>query len=127
MGKLRWLGYVPEEDLAAVYAAATVVAYPSMYEGFGFPVLEALACGTPVVASAAGSLPEIFGGKAWLVDNQREQWVEALSTLLDDASERERLIRAAQSWALGRRWDASARLVRCLLRDVAGRNGGDRK
>ena len=114
----RWLGYVPSEDLPAVYAAATVVAYPSRYEGFGFPVLEALACGTPVVASRAGSLPEIFGGKAWLVDDSPEQWSAALATLLDDESERERRIATARPWALRRDWGSAARLLRHLLREA---------
>ena len=123
VNNLRWLGYVPEEDLAAVYNAATVVAYPSTYEGFGFPVLEALACGTPVVASAAGSLPEIFAGKAWLVDDRHEQWVEALGTLLKDANERQRRIDKAQPWALAQTWDATGRVVHRLLRDASQENG----
>tara|TARA_B100000929_G_scaffold171173_1_gene135611 strand:- start:346 stop:1431 length:1086 start_codon:yes stop_codon:yes gene_type:complete len=123
VNNLRWLGYIPEEDLAAVYNAATVVAYPSTYEGFGFPVLEALACGTPVVASAAGSLPEIFAGKAWLVDDRHEQWVEALETLLKDASERQRRVHKAQPWALGQTWDATGRVVHRLLRDASQENG----
>jgi glycosyltransferase involved in cell wall biosynthesis len=114
-GAPRRLGYVPEEDLAAVYAAATVVAYPTRYEGFGFPVLEALACGTPVVASAAGSLPEIFGEHAWLVSDSRAQWTEALSTLLDDEGERRRRIESARAWALRRDWGPAARLLRRLL------------
>lgn len=120
---VQWLGYVPEEDLAAVYAAATVMAYPSQYEGFGFPVLEALACGTPVVASVAGSLGEIFRGRAWLVDNDRAAWRAALARLIDDDEERQRWLASAQPWARQRRWGPAARLVRQLLVDAAQGNG----
>lgn len=62
------LGYVPDEDLPALYSAASVFAYPSLYEGFGFPVLEAMACGTPVVTSNVSSLPEVGGKAAVQVD-----------------------------------------------------------
>lgn len=66
--KTQTLGYVPEADLPALYSVATVFAYPSLYEGFGFPALEAMACGTPVVTSNVSSLPEVAGNAATLVD-----------------------------------------------------------
>ncbi len=66
--KTQTLGYVPDPDLPGIYCAATVFAYPSLYEGFGFPVLEAMACGTPVVTSNVSSLPELGGAAAVLVD-----------------------------------------------------------
>jgi len=62
------LGFIPDADLPAIYSAATVFAYPSLYEGFGFPVLEAMACGTPVVTANISSLPEIVGDAGILVD-----------------------------------------------------------
>jgi glycosyltransferase involved in cell wall biosynthesis len=62
------LGYVNELDLPALYSAATIFAYPSLYEGFGFPVLESMACGTPVVTSNSSSLPEVAGDAAILVN-----------------------------------------------------------
>jgi glycosyltransferase involved in cell wall biosynthesis len=65
---VRWFDGVPEEDLPLFYNAAYVLAFPSRFEGFGFPVLEALACGTPVVATRASSIPELVGGMASLVD-----------------------------------------------------------
>jgi glycosyltransferase involved in cell wall biosynthesis len=65
---VRWLGRVPDGELAALYRGARVVAYPSLYEGFGIPVLEAMACGVPVVTSRGGALEEIADGAAELVD-----------------------------------------------------------
>jgi len=66
--RVGWLGQLPWLELPALYAAASVVVYPSMYEGFGFPPLEAMAVGTPVVASNRGALPEVLGDAALLVD-----------------------------------------------------------
>lgn len=65
---VHFLGYVADEHLPALYSAATVFAYPSLYEGFGYPVLEAMACGAPVVCSETASLPEVAGDAAILVD-----------------------------------------------------------
>jgi alpha-1,3-rhamnosyl/mannosyltransferase len=63
-----WLGRVSDEELAALYRGARCLVYPSLYEGFGIPVLEAMACGTPVVTSAGGATEEVAGGAAVLVD-----------------------------------------------------------
>ncbi len=79
----HFAGYVRDEDLPALYAAAAVFAYPSLYEGFGIPPVEALACGTPVVASTAASLPEVLGDAALLVDPTDER---ALADALERAA-----------------------------------------
>jgi glycosyltransferase involved in cell wall biosynthesis len=84
----RFAGYVGDDDLPALYAAARVFAYPSLYEGFGIPPLEAMACGTPVVASTAGALPEVLGDAALLVDPfDEDALAEALQAAADDRGE----------------------------------------
>ena len=83
-GWARFAGYVPDAELPALYAAARVFAYPSLYEGFGIPPLEAMACGTPVVASTAGALPEVLGDAALLVDPYDEN---ALAQAIQAAAE----------------------------------------
>ncbi len=116
---VRRLGYVPDEDLPALYSAATVVAYPSRYEGFGLPVLEALACGTPVVASATSALLDVFSGRARLVDHDDDvAWLEALARLLDSQEVRDQEIARGHGWAVGRDWDASAARLRARLADI---------
>ena len=65
---VRRLGYVPDEDLPALYNLARVLAFPSLYEGFGLPVIESMACGTPVLTSNGSSLAEIAAGASWLID-----------------------------------------------------------
>jgi glycosyltransferase involved in cell wall biosynthesis len=93
---------VPDADLPDLYAAARVFAYPSLYEGFGIPPLEAMACGTPVVASTAGAFPEVLGDAALLVDPLDEAALaDALRAAADDhgALRRRGLERAAHySW-----------------------------
>ena len=65
--RIRRIGYVDEQDLAALYSAASVFVYPSYYEGFGLPILEAMSCGTPVITSNTSSMPEISGDAALLL------------------------------------------------------------
>jgi glycosyltransferase involved in cell wall biosynthesis len=114
--RMLWLGWVDDADLPAIYAASTVVAYPSRYEGFGLPVLEGLACGAPVVTSEAGSLAEIYQGKAWVVPNDRpDEWERAIATLLDSPAEREHMSGAAQAWAAHREWSAASQALRARL------------
>jgi glycosyltransferase involved in cell wall biosynthesis len=81
----RFLGMVPDADMPALYASARALIYPSLYEGFGLPPLEAMACGTPVVASNAASLPEVVGKAALMVDpNDPESLLQALDVLCDE-------------------------------------------
>lgn len=122
-----WPGFVDDEDLPALYNAAQAFAFPSLYEGFGLPVLEAMASGTPVVCSDSTSLPEVAGDAALLVDAARpEALTAALRRVLTDpalcANLRERgKLRAAKF-----RWETTARLTldaykRVLLRKEAKR------
>jgi glycosyltransferase involved in cell wall biosynthesis len=83
-------GFVPDEELPTLYSAASAFAFPSFYEGFGLPLLEAMACGTPVVSSSAASLPEVVGDAGPLVDpNDPEALAEALHQVLTDERLRE--------------------------------------
>ena len=102
-GAVRWFDAVPEADLPLFYNLARVLAFPSRYEGFGFPVLEALACGTPVVARRASSLPELVGDAARLLDDLNPlAFAAALLDVLDgQPSDREPFVRQARSFT----WD----------------------
>ena len=129
LSRLRWrdrvrlTGYIPENDLAAWMSAADVFAFPSRYEGFGLPPLEAMACGTPVVASSASSLPEVLGDAAILEDPDDIAGIAgALARVLGDPALADDLrargfIRVARySWA------ETARLTREVYREVGGEN-----
>lgn len=107
--RLRLVGDVPVEDLVALYSGAVALAYPSVYEGFGMPVLEAMACGCPVVTADRWSLPEVAGRAGLLVDPTRpEELAGALARLAHDDRERVRLVAAGRARAAGYTWRATA-------------------
>ena len=105
----RWLGHRSDEDLVAALRGASAFVYASRYEGFGLPVLEALACGTPVVATYDASVPEIVGDAGCLVrDATASRFADALSAVLLRPEEAERLRRAGPRRAAQFSWDRTA-------------------
>lgn len=114
---LIFTGYVPAADLAALYSVAAVFVYPSFYEGFGLPPLEALACGTPVVCSSAGALPEVVGDAALLVDpHSADAIAAAVARVLSDASLRATLRESGLRRAALFTVEASAAIVATAYR-----------
>ncbi len=103
------LGFCDDADLPALYRQAALLAFPSLYEGFGFPPLEAMACGTPVVASTASSVPEVVGDAGLLVDPlDVPAWTAALAQALDDLTLRDRLRQAGLARAATFTWARAA-------------------
>lgn len=103
-------GYISEQELPLWYNAAEVFVYPSLYEGFGLPPLEALACGTPVVVSDASSLPEVVGTAGLLVDpRQPSAWAAALSRLCRDSDLRRELASQGREQSAQFSWTRMAR------------------
>jgi glycosyltransferase involved in cell wall biosynthesis len=107
---IRFLGYVPDEDMPLLYAGAQVFLFPTLYEGFGIPPVEAMACGTPVIASDAPCMPEVLGDAAILEPlTSHERFATAIRRVLTDNQLREALrtkgIQRAQSF----RYETSVR------------------
>lgn len=105
---VRFFGFVPDSTLAALYRMAAVFAFPSLYEGFGLPPLEAMACGAPVVTSCVSSLPEVVGDAALQVDPYSvEAIADGIARVLDDAELASRLVARGRERALQFSWARS--------------------
>jgi glycosyltransferase involved in cell wall biosynthesis len=114
-------GYVGEQDKVALLGGAEALVYPSLYEGFGLPVLEAMACGTPVVTSDVSALPEIAGDAALLVDpRDPEAIASAMTRILGEVDLRRDLAERGSSRAAGFTWEKTARSTAEVLHEAAG-------
>ena len=118
-GRIRFLDWVPEADLAALYALADLVVVPSLIEGFGLPALEAMASNSAVLAANASSLPEVVGEAGVLVDPYDEEALAgAIQRILHDGALRRRLAKAGQARAASFTWQRAARQTLRILEEA---------
>jgi glycosyltransferase involved in cell wall biosynthesis len=118
---VRFLGFVPEETLAVMYRLAGVFVFPSLYEGFGLPPLEAMASGTPVVTSNVSSLPEVAGDAALLVDPYDPRAIaDGIYSVLTDETLRRGMVHRGIARAGQFSWEQSVRRVRQIYGEVSG-------
>ncbi len=120
--EVAFIGAVGQDDLVWLYNAARFFVFPSLYEGFGLPPLEAMACGTPVIASNAGSLPEVVGEAGLLVDPRDVGgWAEAMARLWSDPEERADLRRRGLEQAARFSWEWAAQKTLAVYREAVAR------
>lgn len=114
--RVRFLGVVPDRELPSLYRSAEALVFPSLYEGFGLPVLEAMACGTPVVTANTTALPEVAGDAALLVDpTSVEQISAAMQQIVNDSPLRRQLRERGLSQAAQFSWARTVAQVHELL------------
>jgi alpha-1,3-rhamnosyl/mannosyltransferase len=125
-GRVRRTGLVPRRDVLAIMRGAVALTFPSRYEGFGLPVLEAMSLGTPVLAADSAALPEIVGdGGRILPAGDVDAWVAGMIDLLDDGAARERLVAAGRARVAEFTWAATAAATVAAYRAAARRVAGD--
>jgi glycosyltransferase involved in cell wall biosynthesis len=118
-GKVHYLGMVPQADLPGIYSLATLFAFPSLYEGFGLPLLEAMACGTPVLTSNCSAMPEVSGAAAYLVDpNSAESIADGLNRLLHSAAQREWYVEQGFVRARQFSWEQTAQQTAVIYEQI---------
>jgi len=119
---VKFIGSVPEENFPSLYRGATALVFPSLYEGFGLPIVEAMACGTPVITSNTTAMPEVAGDAALLVDPRSvEQISRAMEQIVTDTSLRQRLRDTGFRQARQFRWSKTAEMVHEVLSSVTTR------
>jgi glycosyltransferase involved in cell wall biosynthesis len=112
-------GYVPDKDLPALLSGALAFILPSLYEGFGLPILEAMACDAPVICSRVSSLPEVAGDAALLIDpHDREDLAQAMARVACEPELREDLVHRGRAQVARFSWEACARTVLAALEEV---------
>lgn len=121
--KVIHLGYIPDEDLAKLYSGAAALVYPSLYEGFGLPVLEAMACGCPVVCSRSASLPEAAGDAALYLENPLDplELAALLDRITSEPGLREKMSRDGLAHASRFSWEKTARETFDVFMEALGR------
>ncbi|MGD0765405.1 MAG: glycosyltransferase family 1 protein [Dehalococcoidia bacterium] len=120
-GEVIFTGYVSSEDMPALYSAADLFVFPSLYEGFGLPVLEAMACGVPVVASNVSAVPEVAGDAALLIDPRDPDLLsDSMARVLKDDRLRATLRRRGLERAAQFSWEKAARETIEVYRDAVG-------
>ena len=116
---VRWTGYLPDADLVRLYQQARVLVMPSLYEGFGLPVIEAMACGTPVVCSRIGALEEVAGDAALFVDPESvPDMAGAIGRVLTEPALASDLSARGLRRAAGFTWETTARRTLELYREA---------
>ncbi len=118
--RVSFYGFVEEEQLPSLYKGALALVFPSLYEGFGLPVIESMACGTPVITSNCTSLPEVAGDAALLVDPSSPASISsAIEKLVSDIDLQESLTQRGLDQAKKFTWDLTAQRVESVLLDAA--------
>lgn len=118
--RVKFLSYIPYTQLPALLSHALALVFPSLWEGFGLPALEAMACGTPVIASNLASIPEVTGQAAYLISPQRlSELTCAMNAIATDDSVRQQLSSAGRQRALNFSWQKTGRATADVLRSVA--------
>ena len=115
--RVHFIGFVDDADLPTLYSEASLFAFPSLYEGFGLPLLEAMGCGTAVLTSNSSSLPEVAGAAAQMLPPQDQAaWTETMFSLLANPALRHDLISAGFAQVRRFSWQQSARQLLTIYR-----------